>query len=36
MQLEIRNAVERDQIVYNGLGLLFGAAIAASSSAACR
>jgi len=29
MQLEIRNAVERDQIVYNGLGLLFGAAIAA-------
>lgn len=28
MQLEIRNAVERDQIVYNGLGLLFGAAIA--------
>ena len=26
MQLEIRNAVERDQIVYNGLGLLFGAA----------
>lgn len=29
MQLEIRNAVERDQIVYNGLGLLFGAIIAA-------
>jgi predicted RND superfamily exporter protein len=29
MQLEIRNAVERDQIVYNGLGLLFGGAIAA-------
>ncbi len=29
MQLEIRNAVERDQIVYNGLGLLFGAGIAA-------
>jgi hypothetical protein len=29
MQLEIRNAVERDQMVYNGLGLLFGAAIAA-------
>ena len=29
MQLEIRNAVERDQIVYNGLGLLFGALIAA-------
>ncbi len=28
MQLEIRNAVERDQIVYNGLGLLFGASIA--------
>lgn len=28
MQLEIRNAVERDQIVYNGLGLLFGAVIA--------
>ena len=28
MQLEIRNAVERDQLVYNGLGLLFGAAIA--------
>ncbi len=28
MQLEIRNAVERDQIVYNGLGLLFGATIA--------
>ena len=29
MQLEIRNAVERDQVLYNGLGLLFGAAIAA-------
>ncbi len=29
MQLEIRNAVERDQLTYNGLGLLFGAAIAA-------
>ena len=29
MQLEIRNAVERDQILYNGLGLFFGAAIAA-------
>jgi uncharacterized protein len=29
MQLEIRNAVERDQIVYNGVGLLFGAIIAA-------
>jgi hypothetical protein len=29
MQLEIRNAVERDQMTYNGLGLLFGAAIAA-------
>ncbi|HEY7670304.1 MAG TPA: MMPL family transporter [Hyphomicrobium sp.] len=29
MQLEIRNAVERDQLVYNGLGLLFGALIAA-------
>lgn len=28
MQLEIRNAVERDQFVYNGLGLLFGAGIA--------
>ncbi|MGD9924535.1 MAG: RND family transporter, partial [Pseudorhodoplanes sp.] len=28
MQLEIRNAVERDQLVYNGLGLVFGAAIA--------
>ena len=28
MQLEIRNAVERDQILYNGLGLLFGALIA--------
>ncbi|MBX9587941.1 MAG: MMPL family transporter [Hyphomonadaceae bacterium] len=28
MQLEIRNAVERDQIIYNGLGLLFGATIA--------
>ncbi len=28
MQLEIRNAVERDQLVYNGLGLLFGAGIA--------
>src|SRR6185436_10693273 len=28
MQLEIRNAVERDQIVYNGLGLVFGAIIA--------
>lgn len=29
MQLEIRNAVERDQILYNGLGLAFGAFIAA-------
>ena len=29
MQLEIRNAVERDQLVYNGLGLFFGAAIPA-------
>ncbi len=29
MQLEIRNAVERDQLVYNGLGLFFGAGIAA-------
>jgi uncharacterized protein len=29
MQLEIRNAVERDQLLYNGLGLLFGALIAA-------
>lgn len=29
MQLEIRNAVERDRMVYNGLGLLFGALIAA-------
>jgi predicted RND superfamily exporter protein len=29
MQLEIRNAVERDQFTYNGLGLLFGAVIAA-------
>jgi len=28
MQLEIRNAVERDRLVYNGLGLLFGAGIA--------
>jgi predicted RND superfamily exporter protein len=28
MQHEIRNAVERDQLVYNGLGLLFGATIA--------
>ncbi len=28
MQLEIRNAVERDQLTYNGLGLAFGAAIA--------
>lgn len=28
MQLEIRNAVERDQLVYNGLGLLFGAIVA--------
>ncbi len=28
MQLEIRNAVERDQLVYNGLGLMFGAGIA--------
>ncbi len=28
MQLEIRNAVERDQILYNGLGLLFGAIVA--------
>lgn len=28
LQLEIRNAVERDQLVYNGLGLLFGATIA--------
>ena len=29
LQLEIRNAVERDQLLYNGLGLLFGALIAA-------
>jgi predicted RND superfamily exporter protein len=29
MQLEIRNAVERDQLLYNGLGLLFGGSIAA-------
>ena len=28
MQLEIRNAVERDQLTYNGLGLAFGAGIA--------
>ncbi|MGE0697877.1 MAG: RND family transporter [Hyphomicrobiaceae bacterium] len=28
MQLEIRNAVEHDQLAYNGLGLLFGAGIA--------
>jgi predicted RND superfamily exporter protein len=28
MQLEIRNAVERDQLIYNGLGLLFGIGIA--------
>ncbi|MFM9942217.1 MAG: efflux RND transporter permease subunit [Hyphomicrobiaceae bacterium] len=28
MQLEIRNAVERDRLVYNGLGFLMGAAIA--------
>jgi uncharacterized protein len=29
MQLEIRNAYEHDQLTYNGLGLLFGAAVAA-------
>jgi uncharacterized protein len=28
MQLEIRNAVERDRLVYNGLGFLLGAAVA--------
>ena len=28
MQLEIRNAVERDRLVYNGLGFLLGAVIA--------
>ena len=28
MQLEIRNAVKHDQLLYNGLGLLFGASIA--------
>ncbi|MBS0244817.1 MAG: MMPL family transporter, partial [Proteobacteria bacterium] len=28
MQLEIRNAVEHDQVLYNGLGLAFGAGIA--------
>ncbi len=28
MQLEIRNAVERDRLVYNGLGFLIGAGIA--------
>ncbi len=28
MQLEIRNAVERDRVVYNGLGFLLGAIIA--------
>ena len=28
MQLEIRNAVERDRLIYNGLGFLVGAAMA--------
>jgi uncharacterized protein len=28
MQLEIRNAVERDRLVYNGLGFVVGAAVA--------
>ncbi len=28
MQMEIRNAVKHDQLLYNGLGLLFGAGIA--------
>lgn len=28
MQLEIRNAVERDRLVYNGLGFIAGAAVA--------
>ncbi len=28
MQLEIRNAVERDRLIYNGLGFLMGAGIA--------
>jgi hypothetical protein len=28
MQLEIRNAVERDRLLYNGLGFLFGAGMA--------
>ncbi len=28
MQLEIRNAYERDQLIYNGLGVLFGAGVA--------
>jgi hypothetical protein len=28
MQLEIRNAVERDRLVYNGLGFLFGIGVA--------
>ncbi len=28
MQLEIRNAYERDQLLYNGLGALFGAGVA--------
>lgn len=28
MQMEIRNAVKHDQLIYNGLGLLFGASIA--------
>ncbi len=28
MQLEIRNAVERDRLIYNGLGFLLGAAMA--------
>jgi predicted RND superfamily exporter protein len=28
MQLEIRNAVERDRLVYNGLGFLLGGAVA--------
>jgi uncharacterized protein len=28
MQLEIRNAVERDRLIYNGLGFLLGAGIA--------
>ena len=36
MQLEIRNAVERDRLIYNTLGIRPAASSRSSSSASCR